>query len=446
MKKGYKIITGIVLAAAVIVGIIWFSMPSEQRNMMTFMMLKGDSYDSYQEYQTLDRNKTAPQPSSFKPVVAETNSHDNNSNITVITEMVKNEKSKMLKKAMVQPNGVVNYEGWQLVADEGFEEGVNSFGPSPLSYLTSGVAANLHTQILRAADILNIELDEVRVEVLNKFRWENMMSAEAVGFLDETHTNIIIESKESEETIKNLKEMALSAWAAGEGMKNPTIIKPSLVVNGENWENYRASPGTTLTDEAVVDGLKVIHITDGPKQSEYINQVVKGIGNQSMDDISNLVFEILAISETAGNADRPSLKKITVSFNTSNSETWELYSDEFNGTDEIPMAPTSLEYVTAGTALCLTSQMTLVTAMLDLDHNDFRVEQQIDYREENVDSLTMAGFADVVHSSVMIESDESEERLNRFYQQSLSMCFAGEAFKGATDMFTKCYLNGKQVD
>ena len=157
------------------------------------------------------------------------------------------------------------------------------------------------------------------------------------------------------------------------------------------------------------------------------------------------MFEILAISESAENPDRPYLKKVTVSFNTSNSETWEIYSDELNGTEGSPMAPTSLEYLTAGTALCLTSQLTLVSAMLDLDYSDFRVEQQIDYREEGVDSTAMLGFADIVHTSVMIESDESKERLNRFFQQSLSLCFAGEAFKGATDMYTKCYLNGKII-
>ncbi|MRT92600.1 OsmC family protein [Ancylomarina sp. 16SWW S1-10-2] len=439
-------ILAILLVIASIAAIIWFRMPSEQRNMVSFMMKSGANYDNYQEYQTIGRNKIAPQTTSFKPVVAKTTDDDYNSNVTVITEMVRNGKSKMLKKAMVQPNGTNGYLGWQLIADEGFEEGVNSFGPSPLSYLTSGIAANLHTQIIRAAKVLNIKLDNVKVEVLNKFHWDDMMSAKGAGFLDETHTNIIIESSESEEAIQNLKEIALNSWTAGEGLRNATTIKPSLIVNGKNWDNYRATPGTTLTDEAYVDGLKISHITDGAIKSNYIEQVAKGIGDQSMDDISNLVFEILAISESAENPDRPYLKKVTVSFNSAGSETWEVYSDEINGTDGIPMAPTSLEYVTAGTALCLTSQMTLVCAMLDLDFTDFRVEQQIDYREENVNSIEMAGFADVAHSSIMIESDESDERLNRFFQQSLSMCFAGEAFKGATDMYTHCYLNGKEID
>ena len=239
--------------------------------------------------------------------------------------------------------------------------------------------------------------------------------------------------------------MALKSWTAGEGLGNATTIKPSLVVNGENWDNYRAVPGTTLSDEAYVDGLKIAHITEGPKTSDYIEQISEEDRDMSFDAMSNLEFEILAISESAENSDRPYLKKVTVSFNTSDSETWELYSDELNGNDGSPMAPTSLEYVTAGTALCLTSQLTLVSAMMDLDYSDFRVEQQIDYREESVNSSAMAGYADIVHSSVMIESDETEERLNQFFNKSLALCFAGEAFKGATDMYTHCYLNGETI-
>jgi hypothetical protein len=110
---------------------------------------------------------------------------------------------------------------------------VNTFGPSPRSYLTPGVATNLHTQVLRAAEVLNIELESVKVEVLNKFHWEDMLSPEGAGFLGETHTNIIIESRVFEETIWNLKEIALSSWTAGEDLGNTTTIKPSLNVNGE---------------------------------------------------------------------------------------------------------------------------------------------------------------------------------------------------------------------
>lgn len=448
MQKKYKItvaIAAIIVVIAVAAASVWYLMPSEQRNMMLFMMKRGESYYNYMEFQVIDPNEFAPSPTSFKPVTAETSDSNYNSNITVIAGRMLNEKSNMFKQAAVQPNGANNYTGWHLIADEGFEEGVNTFGPSPLSYLTTGAAANLHTQVLRAAKVLGIELRNVKVEVLNKFYWKEMLSENGTGNLGETHTNIIIESNESEETIHKLKNIALNSWAAGEAFANETIIAPTLVVNGDHWKSNRTVSGTSLSDESYVNDLKISHITGRPKISKYFQQVNEEDNEMSFDAISNLTFEILAISESVENTKKPQLKKITVSFNTPSSETWEVYSDELNGTDGTALAPTSLEYLTAGTALCLTSQLTLVSAMLDLDFCDFRVEQQIDYREENVNTTAMVAYADTVHTSIIVKSNESEERINRFYQKSLSLCFAGEAFKGATNIYTHCYLNGKLV-
>ena len=355
MKKKSKIIVSfaavmVILALAAV--IFWFSMPSEQRNMLLFMMTSGESYENYQEYQVVDRNESAPAPTSFEPVAAETTDDDYNSNITVIAGRMLNESSKMFKQASVQINGAADYTGWQLIADEGAAEGSNPFGPSPLSYLTAGVASNLHTQILRAAEVMDVELDSVKVEVLNTFRWDNMLSVGGAGFLDETYTNIIIESDESEEIIQNLIEIALNSWTAGEALANPTVIEPVLVVNGDNWDNNRTVPGTTQSDVSIVDEITISHVTDVPKKPEYLQLTVEeedeGL-SIDFDAMSNMEFEIFAISESAEDPERPYLKKVTVS--TPSPETWEIYSDELNGTDGTPLAPTSLEYLTADTIL-----------------------------------------------------------------------------------------------
>lgn len=442
MKKNSKIIiavVGVISIIAIVGGIFWFSMPSEQRNMISFMIVKGNSYDNYQEYQVIDRNDKALTPTSFKPGVADTIEGNNHINIVAITEMVKNENSPMMKKGMVQSTGIDDYTGWYLIADEVD----NPFGPSPLSYYTGGLAANLHTQILKAAEVKGVELNNVKVEVLNKFRWDNMMSTDGAGFLDLTTTNIIIESSVSEEVIQEIKEMALNSWTAGEALRNETVIEPSLVVNGDNWENYRATPGTTLSKESFVDELRLSSITDVPKKPAYLKPTVKDKGITGFEDLSNMEFEIFAISESAENSERPYLNKIIISM--SSGETWEIYSDEFRGDHDRPLAPTSLEYFTAGTALCLTSQTTLVSTMMGLDVTDYRVENQIDYRQEAINSTDMAGYADTVHSYIVIESDESQERLKSFYNKSLSLCFAGEGLKNATEMNTHCYLNGTLV-
>ncbi|MBD1262056.1 OsmC family protein [Maribacter polysiphoniae] len=443
MKKGYKISIAIVIAAAVIAVIFWFSMPSEQRHMISFMTLNGDSYDNYQEYQVIDRNDKALVPTSFEPDVADTIAGNNNRNVVAITEMVKNENSKMMKKAMVQATGIDDYTGWHLIADEGAKKGANPFGPSPLSYYTSGLAANLHTQILKAAEVKGVELDNVKVEILNKFRWNEMMSPEGAGFLDVTTTNIIIKSKVSKELIGEIKKMALNSWTAGEAIRNETVIEPTLIVNNNDFEDYHATSGTTLSEISIVDGLKLSSITKVSIKPEYLKPVVKDEGDIGFDALANMEFEIFAISESTENSDRPYLNKITLS--TPSSETWEIYADEFMGANDRPVAPTSLEYFTAGTALCLTSQTTLVSAMMGLDYNDYRIENQMDYRQEAIDSTNMASYTDTVHSYIIIESNESQERLKTFYNKSLSLCFAGEGLKNATDMNTNCYLNGELV-
>ena len=442
VKGAIATVAGIIVIAV----IAFFSIfSSEERNLM-FYMMGSTSYDSYQEYQVIEPNGTAPAPTSLTPEIAESSESDYNSNITVIAEPLKNEGSNMLKQATVQPNGAGDYTGWHLLADEGFEEGVNTFGPSPLSYLTSGAAANLHTQVIRAAEVLDVELDEVKVEVLDTFHWENMLEDDGAGFLGETYTNIIIESDASEETIQELIDIAMNAWVAGEAFGNETTIVPVLVINGEHWDGYPVIPGTSLSDESYLDELLISQIIEAPMVSDYIPQVNEEDNDMSFGAMSNLVFEILAVSESADDPEAPYLKKITVSFNTPSTETWVIYSDELYGTDGSPKAPTSLEYLTSGTALCLTSQLTLTSAMMGLDYENFRVEQQIDYREEAVGTTDMAGFADTVYTNVLIESDESEEDLNEFFNKALSLCFAGEAFKGATDMYTTSYLNGIELD
>ena len=413
----------------------------------TAIMLKSENYNNPQEYQVIDRNDETLAPTAFKLSFADSIDGSSNCNVVAITEMLKNEKSKMLKKGMVQTTGIEKYTGWHLIAVEGANEDSNPYGPSPLSYYTAGLAANLHTQILKAAEVKGVKLDNVKVEVLNKFHWDDMLSHNGgAGFLDETNTNIIIESSVSADIIQEINEMALHSWTAGEALKNETVIESALIVNGNNWVKYRSTAGTAVSDESFVAKLKLSSIDDVPKKPQYLVPVVKEAeigGIPDFDAMSNLTFEIFAISESAENSKRPFLKKITVS--TATPGTWEIYSDEFMGKNDKPLAPTSLEYFTAGTALCLTSQMTLVSAMMDLDFTDYRVENKMDYRQEAVNTSKMSGYTNTVHSYVIIASNESPERLNTFYNKSLSLCFAGEGLKNATAMNTNCYLNGKII-
>lgn len=438
---------GAVLVLAVIgAGIYWFTLPSEARNMISFMVFGGDDYDSYEVYQVVERNSVALQPAGPELVAAESEPRDSNVNIGTVTEMVKNNTSSMLKKGMVQTAGVEDYTGWQFLADEGAAEGSNPYGPSPLSYYTAGVATNLHTQIIMAAELAGVVLDDVTVEVRNDFRWDDMMADDGTGHLDLTTVNIIIESDASEETIESIKETAIDAWAVGEALMNETAVVPNLMINGDDWSLYYSTPGTSDSDESYDGDMKMSSVTDVPRVPAYLDLTSAEEDDgmtMNIDAMSNMAFQIFAISESAGNADRPYLKRVIIS--TPTEETWAIYADEFTGEDDSPLAPTSLEYFTVGTSLCLTSQNTLVSAMMGLDYTDYRVEHLFEYSQKDANTTEMTGSLDTVHSYVFVESNESKETLETFFYKSLALCFAGEGLVNETAMDISVYLNGDEL-
>lgn len=440
---GLLILIGLVGIGA---GIFWFTMPAAQRNMISFMLFSGKEYSSYKEYQVIARNKKSIHPSGAQLIEAESEDGDFNVNVATVTEMVKNNTSAMLKKGMVQTNGVAEYTGWQVLADEGASETAYPYGPSPLSYYTAGIAANLHTQIIRTAELEDVVLDSVKVEVCNNFRWNNMLEANGTGHLDLTTVRVIIESSASEEVIENITTAAFQAWSVGEALLHKTAVEPNLIIRGENWNYYGAEPGTAQSDKSFDGDRLLSSITEIPRKPNYIqlSEVKEENSFIDFDAFSNMEFQIYAISETATDITRPYLKKITIS--TPTPETWEIYSDEFMSNEDTPVAPTSLEYFTIGTSLCLTSQTTLVSAMMGLEYEDYRVEHMFEYSQEHVNTANMIGTTDLVHSYVFIASDEPVEKLELFFNKSLALCFAGEGLVNETEMDIQVFLNGDVME
>jgi len=444
MLKKIGIAAGIVLGLVVIGGgIYWLSMPKEARNMMMFMMFPGGNYENYEVYQVIERNKTPVQPAGAEKIEAESAQGDNNVNIVSATEMVQNNTSSMLKRAYMQRTGIDGYTGWAILAVEGTEEGEYPYGPSPLSYYTAGVASNLHTQINMAARAVGVVLDNVTVEVVNDFNWDRMIDDDGTGHLAKTTVKIIIESEATTAEVKRVKKIAIDAWAAGQALMNKTAVSTNLIINGDNWDNYHVGPGTSESDESYDGDRKLSSVTPEIKYPKYAELWDVEDASMSMDAVNNLTFQIYAISETLDNSDRPDFKRVTISSPTG--ETWEIYSDEFMSKDDKPLAPTSLEYFTVGTSLCLTSQTTLVSAMMGIDFNDYRVEHRFEFSQKNFGTSDMKGSLDMVHAYVFIDSDESKETLDKFFNKSLALCFAGAGLVNETEMDINTYLNENEL-
>lgn len=163
--------------------------------------------------------------------------------------------------------------------------------------------------------------------------------------------------------------------------------------------------------------------------------------------VDNFEFVVVAVSESADDSERPYLHKVTARSLNDNYFAFDLYADDSYGYEGPDKAPTSLDYLTSGTAFCLMSQLTVNDMYFrDVVIDDYRVEQQIDYRQEDYMTTDMAGYADTITSRVIVNSKADEEDLNQFFVQSVRCCFAGEAFLNETEVESNIYLNGNIVE
>jgi uncharacterized OsmC-like protein len=411
-----------------------------------------DKNTPYLDYHVQTRVEKSPEFTTFRPENPNSPDGSVNENVTVVVERVLNKDSFMLKKGTVQPMGGSGLSSWQLLSDEG---GINyeQSAPNPLTYLTTGITSNLLTQVNRSAEILGLNIDSMKVEVKVFFRFDDVMSEKWAGYTDKVIANILIESKESPEKILEMKRIALNGWVAGEALTNKTEIETDLVINGNHWDGKGSRNGGVPNPVSIDNNLTLTSKSSVPKPATFEVGEDVGISPKIIFN-PQIKFAVVAVAEPVKNEERPYLQKIKVRAIQDNYSTWDLYADDSYGYGGLDKAPTSLDYLTAGISLCLMSQLDINQSFFWAIHrrfsgisiDDYRIESQINYRQENFMTSKMKGYADKVITKVVVKSKASEKDLNTFFNQSLRMCFAGEAFKNETEIASNLYLNGNLVE
>ena len=100
----------------------------------------------------------------------------------------------------------------------------------------------------------DLDVEDVKIESKIFFRWTDPMTDKWAGFTDKVISNILIKSNESPEKIKALKEMALKAWAVGEGLANKTTIDAAIVINSDDWAGLEARQGKVESPISIDNG------------------------------------------------------------------------------------------------------------------------------------------------------------------------------------------------
>ena len=402
--------------------------------------------DSSKVYQIETRLEDYTRPATFTPTKAIPVNGAITENIVTTTQNILNKEAPFLKKGLVKPVGEEQFSAWELVSDEG-GAAHHQTAPNPLTYYAAGSSSSLLTQVERLIQILDLEVEDVKVESKIFFRWSDPMSDKWSGYTDKVIVNIIVKSSESPEKIQALKEKAIKAWAVGEGLANKTTIDVGILINADDWAGLKARPGRVESPISIDNGRTITNVT--PDLNLETVAVEKDLAVNMHDFPNPIVFSEISIAESAHDATRPYLHKIRAKSLTENYATWELYADDSRGYEGVDKAPTSRDYFTVGTSFCLMSQLTankMYFQKQGIHIDDFRVEHQFNYQQDNFMTPTMSGHLDSVITRVIVKSDAAKEALTNYAKQALRMCFAGEGIQNETEMESNLYLNGDIIE
>jgi uncharacterized OsmC-like protein len=406
---------------------------------------QNDANQSSKVYQVETRLDNYTRPTTFNATKANPVNGAIAENIVTTTQNILNKEAVFLKKGLVKPVGEDQFSAWELVSDEGGSTH-HQTAPNPLTYYAAGASSSLLTQVERLIQIMDLDVEDVKVESKIFFRWSDPMTGKWSGYTDKVIANIIIKSNESPEKIKELKEKALKAWAVGEGLANKTTIDVGILINADDWAGLEARPGKVESPVSIDNGRTITNVT--PDLDLQTVAVEEDFAVDMHKFPNPFTFSEISIAESAHDVSRPYLHKIRAKSLTENYETWELYADDSRGYEGIDKAPTSRDYFTVGTSFCLMSQLTANKMYLQkqgITVDDFRVEHQFNYQQDNFMTPTMTGHLDGVITRVIVKSGAAKEVLTDYAKQALRMCFAGEGIQNATEMETGLYLNGKVI-
>lgn len=396
-------------------------------------------------YQVETRLDNYTRPITFTPTKALAINGAITENVVTTTQNILNKETPFLKKGTVKAVGEDQLSAWEIVSDEGGADHLQT-APNPLTYYIAGSASSLLTQVERSIVVLGLDVKNVKVESKIFFRWSDTMTDKWSGYTDKVVSNILITSNEPAEKIKELKEMAIKGWAIGEGLANKTPIDVDILVNTDTWAGLKAQEGKVGSAISKDNGQIITNTTPDLKLETL--EVEKDTSINMNNFPSEVEFSEIAIVESANDSTRPYMHKIRAKSLTQNYATWELYSDDSRGYEGLNKAPTSNDYFTLGTSFCLMSQLTISKMHFQkqgINIENYRVEHQFDYQEDNFMTPSMTGNLNNVITRVIVTSEAEKEALIKYGKQSLSMCFAGEGIQNETEMETSVYLNGKVI-
>jgi len=196
-------------------------------------------------------------------------------------------------------------------------------------------------------------------------------------------------------------------------------------------------------------GNKIVTRVESPEQPETygLTPILKAPDSlpEGKKYPDRMVAEVSAIVEEMPNENSKYLKKGIVSINVPGYSSWEVWSDEGSiGAGD--QAPCPLDYLTLGTAFCLTSHLRLAAEALRLNPENLKVELRSYYGQYgDFGKKGTFGTMENIKTHILINSDLPKEDLFRIIESGQSNCYASAGIQNTTPTETKIFINGSET-
>lgn len=143
--------------------------------------------------------------------------------------------TKFQKKGSLTLN-LPTWSDWEVICDEGTAGGGTDQAPSPLGYLSLGIAFCLLTHMKENIDQLGLDIKSIVIEqkmhFATTYNFAGTHPSENKASTDGMETNVVIESDEPDEKLVDLLRWSEEACFAANAVATATATSLALVVNG----------------------------------------------------------------------------------------------------------------------------------------------------------------------------------------------------------------------
>ncbi len=333
---------------------------------------------------------------------------NNEKTINVIVDRVFNTPSKMMKLAEVRSIG----KTWKLGCDEALPV-IGQRAPNPLNYYAAGIASDILANVLR---IVPKNLSP-KVEMKFSFKEANIMTKDTRSTIEMFICNIFFDENLSEKEMSQINAKIRESSAAFLLFDIAWPATSSIEINGDHFKNIQKIKGSMNNPKCELNGIVMAEKLKRMPEMESMKETSKSwVMAMTKKD---LTFDEFVIAEPV-NVNGHSLIKATGYCNLSAYETWSLVADE-NG----EMSPAPLDYIAAGTALCLGTHIMAAAIVLKPKIRNFRIEQRMSLKGNKDSGYKILSM----DNNILIDSNDSEDILNRSAQIAENSCFAGQALQ-----------------